>query len=163
MPSNSVTFSSTKNNISAEMRIWERKFLLFLIDCILLMIVMFYSHQSINSGFELTTFLKVNYLSYTYFLSIFLIFAFTFDLYDIEFVNKTRKVLPVSFFIGITCTSLYMSTTMLNQSLPFLKLPIFNFVAGFTVSLILWRVFYAAVIHVNLFTKKFILLTAEKF
>lgn len=161
MLSRAVPFSINRNTTSSEMRIWERKSLLFFSDFFILMGTLYYGQVSYASELELTSFLKDNYFSYLYALSLFWILAFSFNLYDLEYVNKTRKVLPLSFFIGIMCTGFYAATFMVNPGFHLHQVPILNFMLSFTTALIIWRVFYASVIHVNLFVKTYILLTTE--
>ena len=104
-------------------------------------------------------FFERNYLSSCYALLLFWILAFTFNLYDLEYVNKTRKVLPLSFFIGVVSTLSYVLTSLFSTTILIPRVSAFIFIFGFTIALIFWRVFYASIIHTNLFVKHFILLT----
>lgn len=161
MASRSIPFEIHTNSPSSQTRIWERKLLLFFGDLLVLMITLFFGHVSTNPELNLSTFLIENPVSIVYALSIFWILAFSFNLYDLEYVNKTRKVIPLSFFIGIMSSGLYVATTILSWSIPIQKVPLFAFVFSFTISLIIWRVFYASIIHTNLFVKNFVLLITE--
>lgn len=161
MLSRPTTLAINKKSYSSEMRIWERKALLFFSDLFILTVVMFFSQMILYPSLDFSSFIKYNYFSSIYACSLFLILAFSFNLYDLEYVNKTRKVLPLAFFIGIMSTLLYVVTPLFIGSIILQKVPIFIFIASFTGALIVWRVFYASVIHTNLFVKNFILLTAD--
>ncbi len=106
------------------------------------------------------TFILKDFLNIIYSLFLYGTLSTIFNLYDLEYVNKTRKVLPLSFFIGITCTTFYVFAPVISPSLPTQRIPILTFIFGFTTSLVIWRVFYASVIHKNVFAKNYILLTA---
>jgi len=161
MASRTLPLGINKNSHLSDMRIWERKVLLFFSDLFILTVILFFSQLIYNPTLELTAFIKQNYFSIIYAYSSFLILAFTFNLYDLEYVNKTRKVLPLAFFIGIVSTGFYVATPIFTSSIVLQKVSGFTFIAGFTGALIIWRVFYASVIHTTLFVKNFILLTAD--
>ena len=160
MLSRSLPFAININRPSSKMRIWERKVLLFFGDLSILIVILYLCQLALNPELDLTLFFKQNYLSSIYALTLFWTLAVTFNLYDLEYVNKTRKVLPLAFFIGIMCTSIYVVTPILSSTIPVQRVPILTFIFSFTIALIIWRVFYASIIHSNLFVKNFILLTA---
>jgi len=159
------SLSQVQDNLSGsklalDFGVWHRKILLVLIDICLLVFFIFYYHRLQNSSLSLMNFLQVYTISSLFGISIFWILSTIFSLYDLEYVNKTRKVLPLAFFIGITCTTFYVFSPVISPSLPTQKIPILTFIFGFTTSLVIWRVFYASVIHKNVFAKNYILLTA---
>lgn len=160
MLTRAIPLSINENTFSSEMRVWERKALLFFGDVFILIVTLYLCQISYNSELDLLTFFTHNYVSSAYALFLFLSLAFTFNLYDLEYVNKTRKVLPLAFFIGIMSAGLYAITPLLTSLLLVEKVSVFSFIIGFTATLIAWRVFYASVIHTNVFVKSFILLTA---
>jgi lipopolysaccharide/colanic/teichoic acid biosynthesis glycosyltransferase len=77
-------------------------------------------------------------------------------------VNKTRKVLPLSFFIGVIFSFTYFLATSISAHIIIDNKKLLFFTIGFTIVLMFWRVFYASVIHSNVFAKNCILLTSEK-
>lgn len=161
MVSRSLAFDNNTISSSSQTRTWERKLLLFFGDLSMLMIIFYYCQASINPELDPTSFFKEYPLSVVYVLSIFWTLAFSFNLYDLEYVNKTRKVIPLSFFIGFMTSGLYIATSFIPSSLQVQKVPLFGFVLGFTIALIIWRVSYASIIHTNLFVKNFVLLVTR--
>jgi len=160
------SLSQAQNNLSGsrlalEFGVWHRKILLVLVDICLLVFFIFYYHRLQNPSLSLLDFFQNHAISSLFGISVFWILSTIFNLYDLEYVSKTRKVLPLSFFIGITCTTFYVFAPVISPSLPTQRIPILTFIFGFTVSLVIWRVFYASVIHRNVFVKNYILLTAS--
>lgn len=141
--------------------VWHRKILLALVDLSILIFFIFYYHQFQLTDLTFIDFLQKYTVSSLYGISLFWILSTIFNLYDLEYVSKTRKVLPLAFFIGIICTSFYLFVPFLGPSLPIQKLPLLLFIFGFTTTLVIWRVFYASVIHTNVFVKNYILLTVS--
>jgi len=159
------SLSQVQNNLSGsktplDFGVWHRKILLVLIDICLLVFFIFYYHRLQNSSLSLLDFFQGYAISSLFGISIFWILSTIFNLYDLEYVSKTRKVLPLAFFIGITCTTFYVFAPVISPSLPTQRIPILTFIFGFATSFAIWRVFYASVIHRNVFVKNYILLTA---
>ena len=159
------SLSQVHNNLSGsklplDFGVWHRKILLVLVDICLLVFFIFYYHRIQNSSLSLLDFFQAHAISSLFGISVFWILSTIFNLYDLEYVSKTRKVLPLSFFIGITCTTFYVFAPVISPSLPTQRIPILTFIFGFTACLVIWRVFYASVIHRNVFVKNYILLTA---
>lgn len=139
--------------------VWHRKLLLALVDLSLLFFFIFYYQRFHISDLTFIDFLQEHKVNYLFGIGLFWILSVIFNLYDLEYVSKTRKVLPVAFFIGIICTSFYLMVPFLGPALPIQKLPFLLFIFGFTIALVIWRIFYASVIHTNVFVKNYILLT----
>lgn len=150
----------TSSKLPVAFGVWHRKLLLALVDLSLLLFFIFYYQQFYINDLTFIDFLQAHKVNYLYGLGLFWILSLIFNLYDLEYVSKTRKVLPLAFFIGIICTSAYLLVPFLSPALPIQKLPLFVFIVGFTTALVIWRVFYASVIHTNVFVKNYILLTA---
>lgn len=93
---------------------------------------------------------------------VFWVLTIIFNFYDLDYVNKTRKVLPLSFFIGIIFTLTYFLTTSISSNVAINNKSLLFFIAGFTLALMFWRVFYASVIHSNVFAKNCIILTSDE-
>lgn len=162
MLSRPLPLTIQKKSPASEMRIWERKLLLFFSDILILTVVLFFCQRAYSPTLDLTIFIQNNHISSIYVISLFLILAFTFNLYNLEYVNKTRKVLPLAFFIGIMTAGFYAATPLITNSIPLQRVPILTFISSFTAALVVWRVFYASVIHSNVFAKNCILLTSEE-
>ena len=129
-------------------------------DVSLLLLFIFYYHRIQNANLSFFDFLRQYSANSLYGVGILWFLSITFNLYDLEYINKTRKVLPLSFFIGIICTTFYIFGPVLDPEFPIQRGPILIFIFGFTAALILWRVIYASLIHNGVFHKNFILLTS---
>jgi lipopolysaccharide/colanic/teichoic acid biosynthesis glycosyltransferase len=155
-----IELNYNKQTGVAGLRNWEHKFLLVFVDIMILLVMLFTYHRTGDSKLGFNTFILKDSLSIIYSLFLYGTLSIIFNLYDLDYVSKTRKVLPLSFFIGITCTTFYVFAPVISPSLPTQRIPILTFIFGFTTSLVIWRVFYASVIHKNVFAKNYILLTA---
>ncbi len=154
---------STKRSILLpELGLWHKKILLASVDLSLLVVCLFYFHKSTHLELGFYEFFQVHSLNLLFGIGVFWVLTIIFNLYDLDYVNKTRKVLPLAFFIGILFTLTYIFTTSLAPEIQIRKSSLFTFVFVFTFLLMLWRVFYASVVHTNVFVKNCILLTTEK-
>lgn len=156
-----VKHQSINTRLSIESSVWQKKVLLATADISLFLVFLFFYHKIQLNHLSFFDFLHQQATRIPYGIAIFWLLSVIFNFYDLNYVNKTRKVLPLSFFIGITCTSLYIFIPFITPVWPSQSLPILIFIFGFTSSLIIWRVFYASVIHTNIFVKNFILLTSS--
>lgn len=156
-----VKHQSINTRLSIESSVWQKKVLLATVDISLFVVFLFFYHKIQLNHLSFFNFLDQQMTRIPYGIAIFWLLSVIFNFYDLNYVNKTRKVLPLSFFIGITCTSLYIFIPFITPVLPSQSISILIFIFGFTSSLIVWRVFYASVIHTNIFVKNFILLTSS--
>ena len=161
---NSVTEiqqNSKKSFVFPQFGIWHKKLLLAFVDLCILTFSLFYYQKFTAENLSFYEFLEANSLSLLFGIGVFWILTIIFNFYDLDYVNKTRKVLPLSFFIGIIFTITYFISTSISSNIlvDHKKLLLFTF--GFTIILMFWRVFYASVIHSNVFAKNCILLTSE--
>lgn len=142
--------------------LWHKKILLAIVDLALLVSFLFYFQRLLTPELNFQAFIGGYTINLAFGIVVFWVLTIIFNLYDLELVNKTRKVLPLTFFIGIVFTLLYTfaisftPVTALNNVGPFI------FIFGFTLALIVWRVFYASYIHTNVLLKNCILLTTER-
>ena len=162
---NSVTEiqqNSKKSFAVPQFGLWHKKLLLAFIDLCILTYSLFYFQKFTNENLSFYDFLQENSLSIFFGIGVFWILTIIFNFYDLDYVNKTRKVLPLSFFIGIIFTLTYFITTSIssNYIMDIKNLLVFSII--FTLMLMFWRVFYASVIHSNVFAKNCILLTSEE-
>jgi lipopolysaccharide/colanic/teichoic acid biosynthesis glycosyltransferase len=107
-------------------------------------------------------FLETHSINLLFAIGDFWLLAIIFNFYDPELVNKTRKTLPLAFFIGLIFTLSYTLLSGLTPEHSIGNDELLLFIFGFTFLLVFWRVFYASVIHTNVFVKNCILLTSEK-
>lgn len=154
---------STKRGILfPQFGLWHKKILLALVDLSILVVCLFFFHRSISPELGFYDFFQIHSLNLIIGIGVFWVLTIIFNLYDLDYVNKTRKVLPLAFFIGILFTLTYVFTTSLSPKIEIRNLSLLGFVMGFSFLLMIWRVFYASVIHSNVFVKNCILLTTDK-
>lgn len=160
-PVTEFQYQSKYGILSPRLGQWYKKSLLAIIDVGIIIFTLFALHRSIDMNIEFTGFVKSNSFYLLTGVTFYWILTIVFNFYDLELVNKTRKVLPLAFFIGlIFSTSFSLFTEIeLDYTSSFSKL--LGFVTGFTALMILWRVVYASVIHKNVFVKNCLLLTSE--
>ncbi len=153
---------SKRSNFFPKFGLWHKKILLAFVDLTFLVFFLFYYHRGISIDLEFYDFIQLHTLNILFGVGVFWVLTIIFNFYDLDYVNKTRKVLPLAFFIGIIFTLSYIFTSALVPDIKVTKASGLIFVFGFTLLLIIWRVFYASVIHTNVFVKNCILLTSEK-
>lgn len=158
----SVAIKLKRATRSQRLLLWERRTVLFIVDILLLMIMLFKYHRHEHADLTLRNFLIDDIVGILYGLLLFGFLTATFKLYDLDHINKTRRVLPLAFFISLLFGGLYVLTPVLTPFLPANRMPIFVFVFGFTLLFCSWRVLFATIIHNNVFEKKFLLLTNDQ-
>jgi lipopolysaccharide/colanic/teichoic acid biosynthesis glycosyltransferase len=162
---NSVTEiqqNSKKSFAFPQFGLWHKKLLLAFVDLCIITFGLFYYQKFSSENLSFYDFLEENSLSLLFGIGIFWVLTIVFNFYDLDYVNKTRKVLPLSFFIGIIFTISYFITTSISADTIIDNRKLLFFTIGFTIALMFWRVFYASVIHSNVFAKNCILLTSEE-
>lgn len=142
--------------------LWHKKLLLAFVDLCILTYSLFYYQKSGVDNLLFYDFLEVNSLNLLFGIIVFWVLTIVFNFYDLDYVNKTRKVLPLSFFIGVIFSFTYVLATSISAHIIIDNKKLLFFTIGFTTVLMFWRVFYASVIHSNVFAKNCILLTSEK-
>lgn len=142
--------------------LWHKKILLAFVDLFILVSTIFIFHSASQEYAGFYEFLNLNTTNIIFGISVFWGLTIIFNFYDLNFVNKTRKVLPLAFFIGILFVMSYLLFSSWYTSMAAHKESLVYFAGGFTLSLIFWRVFYASVIHTNVFVKNCIILSSEK-
>ena len=162
------TSSTLKNGLwklfpSLEFSIWERKILLLFIDSLILVASLFIYYKIANSDLTVSNFLTQNSSGILYGLILFGILSNIFNLYNLEFVKTTRKILPLVFFIGILFSIIFIFTPIITPSLPGKRLIIIGFVFFFTAALALWRLFYVYIIHTPTFFKNLVVLVSDDY
>ena len=153
---------SKKSFVSPKFGLWHQKLLLALVDLCILTCSLFYYHKNTTDTPSFIDFFELHALSLLFGIGVFGVLTIIFNFYDLEYVNKTRKVLPLSFFIGIIFTLTYFITTSFSYNIIIDNKNLIFFIISYTLVLIFWRVFYASIIHSNVFAKNCILLTSEK-
>lgn len=162
---NSVTEiqqNSKKSLAFPQFGLWHKKLLLAFVDLCILTCSLFYYQKFGVDNLLFYDFLEANSLNLLFGIIVFWVLTIVFNFYDLDYVNKTRKVLPLSFFIGVIFSFTYFLATSISTNILIDNKKLLFFTIGFTIVLMFWRVFYASVIHSNVFAKNCILLTSEK-
>ena len=148
---------------SIEFSIWERKLLLGIVDFLILIVALliYYKIDSPNLSYYDIPFIKNGGM--TYGIILFWILSSVFNLYNLEFANKTRKILPLVFFIGLLFSITFVFTPKITPFLPERRIIIIGFALGLTFVLATWRVFYAYLIYAPAFFKDVIVLVSDDF
>lgn len=154
--------NSKKSFAFPQFGLWHKKLLLAFVDLCILIGSLFYDQKFSSENLSFYNFLETNSVSLLFGIGVFWVLTIVFNFYDLDYVNKTRKVLPLSFFIGIIFTIIYFITTSISADIIIDNRKLLLFTIGFTLALMFWRVFYASVIHSNVFAKNCILLTSEE-
>lgn len=143
--------------------IWKRKLLLVIVDFIILLSALFFYYNSQNNQINFRDFITQNYIGITYAISLYWSLSIIFNLYNLEYISKTRKVLPLVFFIGILFTLIFIFTPIITPYLPKQRIYIFGLVFGFTFALALWRVVYTTILHTSVLLKNIIVLASVEY
>ena len=152
-----------RNSLQIEFSIWERKLLLAIVDfsIVILSLLIYYKIDSPDLDYSDIIFIKDG--GFTYGIILFGLLSNIFNLYNLEFANTTRKILPLVFFIGILFSTTFVFTPRITPFLPDRRIIIVGFILGLTSLLSLWRIFYAHFIHSPRFFKSVIILASTDF
>ncbi len=149
---------STNNSISIEFSIWERKLLLAIGDYSIVLISLLLYYRTDLPGLSLIEILLMKDGGAIYGFLLFFMFSNVLNLYNLEYANFTRKILPLVFFVGLAFPFVFVFTPRITPNLPDQRIIIVGFVAGFTLLLSVWRVFYAYTIQAPRFFRKVVVL-----
>lgn len=160
----SITLSKNRNSNSlVQFTAAERKVLLGTIDFSILLLTLFFYYKSNGNQLNIQEFVQQNFQGVIYGFSLFFFLSIVLNLYNLEYINKTKRVLPLAFFIGILFTTIYVLSPILTPHLPKQRIYIFGFVFGFTFLLTIWRLIYTKFIHTRPFFQNVILLVSNNF
>jgi len=144
-----------------EFSIWERKFLLGLIDLLIVNLILFVYYKSGRPDLDMATFFSGDPVGIIYANALFLSLASIFNLYNFELGNTTRKILPLIFLTGSVFSLVYIFTPVITPNLPGKRVIILGFTAGIIFLLTLWRLFYIYFFTKPAFLKKIIVLVSD--
>jgi len=145
---------------SLEFSISERKFFLALVDLLIVLSGMIWYFQITGSEGSYLHILKQNTFGLAYGIFIFTVLANIFNFYNLETASKTRKMLPLIFFVGVSFTVIYLLTPLITPVLPDKRLYILGFITRIILGLAFWRIFYIYVIHSPAFYKNMLVITS---
>lgn len=151
------------SNLSLDFNVKERGVLLFIVDFLILISALFFYYQI---GYPESAPIQImieNLDSSLYAVTLFFILSTVFNLYNLEYANTTRKIVPLVAFIGILFGTIFVFTPIITPSFPDRRIYVIGFVFGLSVMLVIWRMFYAHYIHSPAFFKNVIVLVSDKF
>ena len=157
MPEKVVSFDVSRKNALKDYRVLERKLLLALVD-LMLLILAFYSTFILSPAFsdDLGFFSGIG-MELTFGLVLFFSLGLVFNIYELEYVNKTRKVLPLMTFIsGLTWFFTLLAAVALDSKIPFEYFLLLGFLTVFPLAI--WRIVYATWIHTIIYIQNVILI-----
>ena len=152
-----------KKTPTIEFNIWERKLLLGIIDFSIVIVALLIYYKIDNPALNYIDIPFIKNGGMFYGIVLFWILSNIFNLYNLEFANKARKIAPLVFFIGILFSSTFIFTPRITPFLPERRIIIVGFVLGITSTLVIWRILYAHFIHAPRFFKSVIVLVSKDF
>lgn len=148
---------------SIEFSIWERKLLLGIIDFSIVLGALLIYYKIDNPALNYIDIPFIKNGGFFYGTVLFWILSNIFNFYNLEFANRTRKIIPLVFFIGILFSVTFVFTPRITPFLPERRIIIVGFVLGLTFALATWRTLYAYFIHAPRFFKNVIVLLSGDF
>ncbi len=138
----------------------ERIIFLGVIDLLIVGVILFF-YIRVLEPVNNNIFSIKNIVELTYGLILFWSLGIIFNLYDLEFTNLTRKILPLIFFTSILFSLIYLFTPKITPPLPDKRIIILVFFLANITFLSLWRLFFIYFFHHRAFLKKIIILISE--
>ena len=120
MPEKVVSFHASRKDALKDYRVFERKLLLASVDLLILLLA-FYATYSLSSGLAdgIGFFTGIG-KELIFGLVLFFSLGLVFNIYELEYVNKTRKVLPLMTFIsGLTWIFTLVFAVAWDSRIPF--------------------------------------------
>ena len=149
--------------MSLEFSVKERGVLLFIVDFLILVASLFFYYQIDTPESNPVTVMMENLDSSLYAVTLFFVLSTIFNLYNLEYANKTRKIVPLVAFIAVLFGTIFVFTPIITPSFPDRRIFVIGFVLGLTFLLVMWRMFYAHFIHSPVFFKNVIVLVSDGF
>ncbi len=160
MPEKVVSFHASRKDALKDYRVFERKLLLASVDLLILLLA-FYATYSLSSGLaDGIGFFSGIGKELIFGLVLFFSLGLVFNIYELEYVNKTRKVLPLMTFIsGLTWIITFLTAIFLDSAI---SVEYFLLLGCLTVfPLAIWRVVFATWIHTFIYAQNVILLGSD--
>ena len=160
MPEKVVSFHASRKDALKDYRVFERKVLLASVDLLILLLA-FYVTYALNSGVsnEMDFFSGMG-RELVFGLALFFSLGLVFNIYELEYVNKTRKVLPLMTFISGLTWILTLLAAILTESE--ISVPYFLLLGSLIVfPLAVWRIVFATWIHTFIYAQNVILIGSD--
>jgi lipopolysaccharide/colanic/teichoic acid biosynthesis glycosyltransferase len=160
MPEKVVSFHASRKDALKDYRVFERKVLLASVDLLILLLA-FYVTYALNSGVsnEMDFFSGIG-REFVFGLALFFSLGLVFNIYELEYVNKTRKVLPLMTFIsGLTWVLTLLAAILMESVISVQYFLLLGFLIVFPLAV--WRIVFATWIHTFIYAQNVILIGSE--
>lgn len=160
MPEKVVSFHASRKDALKDYRVFERKLLLATVDLIILLLA-FYATFKLSSGVtdEIGFFNGIG-RELIFGLVMFFSLGLVFNIYELEYVNKTRKVLPLMTFIsGVTWVLTLFTAILMDSEISLEYFLLLGFLTVFPLAI--WRIVFATWIHTFIYAQNVILIGSE--
>jgi exopolysaccharide biosynthesis polyprenyl glycosylphosphotransferase len=162
MPEKVFSFYASRKHALKDYRVFERKVLLAAVDLLILLLA-FYLTFTLGRGVsgQIDFFSAVG-RELTFGLVLFFSLGLVFNIYELEYVNKTRKVLPLMTFIsGTTSIFILFLAIAMDSEIPIEYFLLLGFLTIFPLAI--WRIVYATWIHTIVYAQNVILVGSDQF
>ena len=157
MPEQVVSFHASRKDALKDYRVFERKLLLAVVDMLIIFLAFYLtiSLAAAASG-EIDFFSGIG-REFVFGSVLFFSLGLVFNIYELEYVNKTRKVLPlIGFISGLTWAFTLMLAIVLDSEVPLERFLLLGLLIVFPLAV--WRTIFATWIHTILFTQNVIMI-----
>jgi lipopolysaccharide/colanic/teichoic acid biosynthesis glycosyltransferase len=160
MPEKVVSFHASRKDALKDYRVFERKLLLATVDLTILLLA-FYATFKLSSGLtEDIGFFNGIGRELIFGLVMFFSLGLVFNIYELEYVNKTRKVLPLMTFIsGVTWVLTLFTAILMDSEISLEYFLLLGFLTVFPLAI--WRIVFATWIHTFIYAQNVILIGSE--
>jgi len=160
MPEKVVSFHASRKDALKDYRVFERKLLLASVDLLILLFA-FYATYAMNSGLaDGIDFFSGIGRELIFGLVLFFSLGLVFNIYELEYVNKTRKVLPLMTFIsGLTWVLTLLTALFMDSKISVEYFLLLGFLTVFPLAI--WRIVFATWIHTFIYAQNVILIGSE--
>lgn len=161
MPEKLVSFHANRKDALKDYRVLERKLLLALVDLLILFLA-FYVTFRVSTGVssELEFFSGMG-RELIFGLVLFFSLGLVFNVYELQYINKTRKILPLMTFIsGMTWVLTLLIAIAFDSKISLGYFVLLGFLTVFPLAL--WRIVFANWIHTIIYTQNAILIGSDE-
>ena len=157
MPEQVVSFHASRKDALKDYRVFERKLLLASVDMLIIFLAFYLTVAlaAAPSG-EIDFFAGIG-REFIFGSVLFFSLGLVFNIYELEYVNKTRKVLPlIGFISGMTWAFTLLLALVLDSEVPLERFLLLGLLIVFPLAI--WRTVFATWIHTILYTQNVIMI-----
>ena len=157
MPEQVVSFHASRKDALKDYRVFERKLLLASIDLLIIFLAFYLTHALVAGPSDNIGFFPGIGREFVFGSVLFFSLGLVFNIYELEYVNKTRKVLPLIGFIGgMTWAFTLLLAVLLGSAVPLEHFLLLGLLIVFPLAL--WRTIFATWIHTILYAQNVIMI-----